>query len=201
MVFQSGIIFDILKRWSRVKRWPRTQGFGVQSPWAYRYIRYVIAEHASYYAYEELDKAYTTALQVDRDLSRLYFRVANHCQARRWGLAINHCDMKADYVRCGCKSTVIVDRVNGFVAMDVADCDVLVMTLESNWCFLFESYATSASPTSLLIIEDIHSTRHARKIWKTIRDDDRCGITFDLYDCGLVFFDRSKHKQHYAVNY
>lgn len=201
MVFQSGIIFDILKRWSRVKRWPRTQGFGVQSPWAYRYIRYVIAEHASYYAYEKLDKEYATALQVDRDLSRLYLRVANHCQARRWGFAINQYDMKADYVRCGCKSTEIVDRVNGHVAIDVADCDVLVMTLESNWREVFESFAASARPSSLLIVEDIHRTRKARDLWKKIQADSRSGITFDLYDCGLVFFDRGKHKQHYAVNY
>ena len=38
--------------WLRRVRYSR--GFGVQSPWAYRFIRYVVNEHYPYYKYEHL---------------------------------------------------------------------------------------------------------------------------------------------------
>ncbi len=201
MIFPLDFIFDILKWWSRIRRWPRTLGFGVQSPWAYNYIRYVIAEHDPYYAYETLQQKYGSALPDDRQLAQLYFRIANHSQARRWGFALDHYGMKTDYVKCGCNCTDVVDIVDGHVSHDVSDYDVLVMSLESDWPTVFESFASSAKTHSLLIVEDIHRTRYAQKRWHRIHTDARCGITFDLYDCGLVFFDFTKHKQHYAVNY
>lgn len=40
-----------------------------------------------------------------------------------------------------------------------------------------------------------------KALWKKIQQDDRTGITFDLYDLGIVFFDRTKIKQHYLVNF
>jgi hypothetical protein len=201
MMFLSNFIYNIFKGWSRVLRWPRTRGFGVQSPWAYNYLRSVIAEHTTYYAYDQLAQRYGMLSSVDRNLAQFYLRIANRSQPHRWCFAIDSYGMKADYVRSGCMSTVIEDTRCGYVANKVSACNVLVMTLGSNWRSIFESFATSSNATSILIIEDIHRTRHSLKIWKTIRDDERCGITFDLYDCGLVFFDRSKHKQHYAVNY
>ena len=40
-----------------------------------------------------------------------------------------------------------------------------------------------------------------RRLWDAMRQDERCGITFDLYDLGIIFFDRTKIKQHYLVNF
>ena len=44
-----------LKRWSIwLRRAKYSRGFGVQSPSAYQFIRYVLTEHYPYYAYQPL---------------------------------------------------------------------------------------------------------------------------------------------------
>ena len=40
-----------------------------------------------------------------------------------------------------------------------------------------------------------------RKWWEQIVASESTGITFDLYDIGLVFFDKARYKQHYIVNF
>ena len=37
--------------------------------------------------------------------------------------------------------------------------------------------------------------------WKHLQEDERVKLTFDLYDIGLVFFDRKRIKQNYIVNF
>lgn len=40
-----------------------------------------------------------------------------------------------------------------------------------------------------------------KNLWERLKADDRVGITFDLYDVGILFFDKTKIKQHYIVNF
>ena len=41
----------------------------------------------------------------------------------------------------------------------------------------------------------------ARDVWREIVADERTGITFDLYYCGIVLFDKKRHKQNYKINF
>jgi hypothetical protein len=34
-----------------------------------------------------------------------------------------------------------------------------------------------------------------------VERDVRTGVTFDLYYCGIVFFDKKRHKMNYKVNF
>ncbi len=178
-----------------------SRGFGVQSPWAYRFVRYVINEHYPYYAYSDLEVRHPHSDTVTNKLSRLYFRIANYRQVDRWGFAIDRFDVKAEYVQCGCNKAEIVDCINGYELELIQLCNVLVMTLESNWTVIFNAFANHAQSDSILIVEDIHATRTAKRAWKQMRDDERTGISFDLYYCGIIFFDRSMYKQSYKVNF
>lgn len=66
---------------------------------------------------------------------------------------------------------------------------------------LYESCLTYIGKDSLLIVNGIYASREMQNWWEEIKNDNRVGITFDLYDIGLVFFDKTKIKQHYIVNF
>ena len=53
---------------------------------------------------------------------------------------------------------------------------------------------------TMLIIEGIGYDTAAKAIWQKLVNDSRVGITFDLYYCGIAFFDK-RFKQNYIVNF
>ena len=56
---------------------------------------------------------------------------------------------------------------------------------------------TFASELSELFLD----SKAMKNLWERLKADDRVGITFDLYDVGILFFDKTKIKQHYIVNF
>ncbi len=177
-----------------------TRGFGVQSPWAYGLVRYVINEHYPYYAYEELEQVFAQAEPTEKKLGALYFRLANHCQPRAWGFAIDNPELKARYVEAGCRGTRVV-RKSEMVTQSPEDLDVLVMGIDDATMERFQQFAQSARPSSLLIVEGIRRNRKAHRAWREMTRSALSGVTFDLYYCGLIFFDMKLYKQSYKVNF
>lgn len=54
---------------------------------------------------------------------------------------------------------------------------------------------------SLFVIEGIHNSNAMLAWWNKLKQDSRTGISFDLYDLGLLFFDHNMYKQHYLINF
>ena len=65
----------------------------------------------------------------------------------------------------------------------------------------FRVCAGRTAPRSLFVVNGIGYSKEMRRLWKEMRSDERVGVTFDLYDAGLLFFDKTKVKQHYIVNF
>jgi hypothetical protein len=51
---------------------------------------------------------------------------------------------------------------------------------------------------TVLVVEEI---RRDRTFWQEIISDEHTGVTFDLYYCGIVMFDKKRHKQNYIINF
>ena len=79
--------------------------------------------------------------------------------------------------------------------------DFLHIAHTGNYAQVFEKFLPHATEKSLVVIGGIHETRAKREWWSRVVADERTGVTFDLYDVGLVFFDHTKNKQHYVVNF
>lgn len=53
----------------------------------------------------------------------------------------------------------------------------------------------------IICLEDIHSSNENEEKWEKLKSDDSVGVTFDLYDLGIVFPRGTLNKQHYKLNF
>ena len=65
----------------------------------------------------------------------------------------------------------------------------------------YELLASYADEQAMMVVTDIGSSKEAKLLWQHIEDDPRATATFDLYWCGIVFFDPKRIKQNYIVNF
>jgi hypothetical protein len=169
-----------LQRWLVwLSRIHRCRGFGIQSPTDYAFVRYVINEHWPYYAYEQLEER----SWLRRKLGRLFLRLANWRQpAAMWP------DDYQEWWRAGCRKTVFTHELQH---IELAHISI------SQWDD-FLSLLPHCDQQSVVVVDDIWRNKDK---WKEIAHDKRIGTTFDLYYCGIVFFDTKRYKHNYKINF
>lgn len=162
-------------------------------------------------------------------VDRLLFRLVNRFSPQRivevgTGAGLSLCYMAAGRMGAQCISlpgndaSSVVDEVvdqckNVTVVkgplMDVLrkelslepEVDFLHIAHTQDFSLVWEIFFPYATENTLVVIEGIHATKAKREWWRKVVADERTGVTFDLYDLGIVFFDHSKKKQHYIVNF
>lgn len=188
-------------------------GYGVHSPFAFNLITQVIYESAPYYKYhdlavEEKKKAQDEGrgwLCESKKIKRFLFRLVNYVQPDTI-FDIGTLSASALYLKAG-NEKADYRSASGlkdlFLESDVP-VDFLYLhdyrhpeSVEE----IFRLCAARTTGKSVFVIEGIRYSSRMRSLWKRMRRDERAGITFDLYDLGLIFFDKTKIKQDYTVNF
>ena len=155
------------------------RGFGIQSPADYWLVRYVINEHWPYYSYSELGQDDNWLTQK---LGRLYFRLANWCQP-----AMIMSDAYQAYMQAGCRKAKFGEST-----------EMIRLTLEGDYRNRLMDIYNKVNDTTLLIVEHLWKDK---QFWQEIIDDERTRVTFDLYYCGIVLFDKKRTKINYIINF
>lgn len=177
------------------------RGFGVQSPSAYRFIRYVINEHYPYYAYDELRNELPRLDSLTRKRMELYFRISNYRQASLWLDLCERNDVIATYVGRGCHATQ-VRRITDLRQITADDrIEVLRICPTAGSEAVLEAALQQADDHTLFIIEDIGYNDTAKRMWQKLLESDITSVSYDLYYLGIAFFDRKRYKANYVVNF
>ena len=158
----------------------RCWGFGIQSPTDYAFVRYVVNEHWPYYAYSRFEEKDWLSLK----LGQLYFRLANWRQPS-WMLH----DAYQNFWSSGCQTIHFTDTINNKVELARVDIE------DEN---LLRQLMKHSDSHSVLVVEGIY---RQWKRWKALLQDTHVGTTFDLYYCGIIFFDIYRYKHHYKINF
>ncbi|WP_294479755.1 hypothetical protein [uncultured Bacteroides sp.] len=186
-------------------------GYGVHSPFAFSLITDVVYERMPYYAYRSLQKEQKKMSRErgwtkgSQRVNRFLFRLVNRMQPATivevgrpsaTSLYLQSAKPSAEYQFASDLSELFLDA-------DVP-VDFLYLNDFRNPDLLEETFKICARRTTLKTVFVIHGicyTKAMKALWKRLQEDERVGITFDLYDVGLLFFDKTKIKQHYTVNF
>lgn len=183
-----------------------SRGFGIQSPWSYRLVTTVIRETYPPHHYDEAAAGTVCESKRQLKLCRLYFRLADYFQPR---IIIDYgaeTDIYMRYLKAGCSESDVIgigkSRVAGnkTILANVNSIDMLRMSVVGEWRRCFDEAMELAHDGMVLIIEGIYGSRAAGALWKEVSNDNRCTLTYDLYDCGIIYFDKKRFKENYTVN-
>lgn len=197
------MLYYIKTWWRWVRRCGFSRGFGVQSPSAYSFIRYVVNEHYPYYAYAELRDRLDMLSKREHKLGRLLFRLANY-----WQPDVRYTDAQQylPYLYAGCHRSEVkgmadfmLDSIRdsftsqtSLVVIDLATYDISRIAVE---------ILPHCTPKTLLVLLNMPNHKKGVEEWIKIQDSEYTGVTYDLYYAGIIFFDKSIYKQHYEVNF
>lgn len=184
-------VFYFIKYLLRI---PSSYGFGVQSPSAFYFIKYVINEKLPYYSYFDLADQVNGLSDRTINLFQLYFRITNYLQPFIWIEFVQNSENQlTEYIKSACH------RVRILASSDLPNISTFdIARLNEDDYNLFERLVQMANPHSLIIIENIYRSQEMTSFWKSIIENDRVSVTFDLLDCGLLFFD-NRNKKHYKL--
>lgn len=197
-MFVKALKYRVKWVWNWIHRMGYSRGFGVQSPSAYSFIRYVLTEHYPYYAYDELKMRFKSFDHATKKKGRLYFRLANYAQASHWFDYHLAEQPYAAYVHEGCRKTVF-QAIDGKTIPNAFRIARLSMT--EDYQAVYEALCKVATDDSILILEGINDNKDTKAFWKRVQERQKATRTYDLFLCGIIVFDTSKHKHHYIVNF
>ena len=197
-MFVKALKYRVKWIWNWIHRMGYSRGFGVQSPSAYSFIRYVLTEHYPYYAYDELKMRFKSFDHATKKKGRLYFRLANYAQASHWFDYHSAEQPYAAYVHEGCRKTVF-QAIDGKTIPNAFRIARLSMT--EDYQAVYEALCKVATDDSILILEGINDNKDTKAFWKRVQESQKATRTYDLFLCGIIGFDTSKHKHHYIVNF
>lgn len=194
--------------WIWLRRFRKRRGYGVHSPFAFNFITGVVYEGGAYYAYSHLDKQHNVWVRMLRlrplVCSRLLFRVANYVgPSELWTWKAS--DMDKAYLQAGCVSSKMIDAEENVMKSAKTANDTKMMLLflaaEEGGERVYESLRHRIAEGSAVVVEGIGNCPCATRLWNVIRQDERVGATFDLYDYGIAFYEPKRNNQHYVVNF
>lgn len=186
-------------------------GYGVHSPFAFSMITDVIYEKMPYYAYDSLKEEQKKKRKESgwgkesQKISRLLFRLVNRVQPATI-IEVGRPTVASLYLQAAKPSAEYLfarDLSELFLDADVP-VDFLYLNDYHHPDLLEKAFAVCADRTtlkSMFAVRGICYSKEMRALWRRLQADERVGITFDLYDVGLLFFDKTKIKQHYMVNF
>ena len=197
------------KAWVWLCRFRNRKGYGVHSPSAFFFIRSVLNEKEAYYAYSELKKKRQTTLDCNllpEKTDRLLLRLSNYLQPETMVQVGTEYPLSLEYLSRGCQKARCTllpkeDPQGLDTALGGKPLHLFHLTAVENYQEWFEIALPYMAEHSIMILEGIRKNREKTAWWKTLREREDVGLTFDLYELGLVVFDPTKYKQHYQVNF
>jgi len=188
-----------------LKRFRQNKGYGVQSPFAYRFLQDVVKSVWPYYAYTELEtirkKSHEDKTQNDKKTDEFLFRLSNFLQPPTVLLPANGTAITQQYLEAGCKNTQTIHYHNGEEMLQ------LCKKLSPNSLLYVDSTSESADKLqsafplldekAVVYIKGIDNLKKGRQLWDTLCKEPAVVIGIDMKRAGILFKNTKLTKGNY----
>ncbi len=172
-----------------LRRIRHRKGYGVHSPFAYDMLTQVIYSPGRYYDYTLLDAQFPgwNRLLLHRRMviDRLLFRLSNRWQPRR--IYAPHASKRAlTYLRRGCQHADLCSNA------PTNEADLIYLSAP------VENVMEHVGSECMLVLDNLGKNK---AFWNKLLKNPRTKVTFDLYDVGIVIFDKRLQRQDFVINW
>lgn len=206
------------------------KGHGVHSPFVFDLINNVIEEKRSYYSYQEiqsfLDQNNTQKLSLKKE-DLLSFRLVNYFGAHKIleigaGNGVNTLCLAAPSSKIECLSIETDDTKRNNLGeiyklfenritlaksfSDIPDqkFDCIYLDL-NNYNDLSEeqlmALVTNCHEKSFIVIKGIRRNKKQNQLWKCLKSNERRTAELDLFNTGILFFDKQLYRWKYQISF
>lgn len=212
------------------KRFHRRCGYGVHSPSDFFFITSVIYEKLPFYTYSRLHhlRRLVANLSGHREKTdKFFFRLVNYLHPRtiiEFGTGsgmttryMSEADSTTDIYTFSDESYTQVKRLFAskknvhYLNYNEFDTEKFVLSghkpvlyrIAHTECYeeIYKKIIDNVSDVDCLVISYPYADKKKRQWWKNVVEDVRTGVTFDLYEIGIVFFNRKRIKENRTISF
>lgn len=207
------------------------KGHGIHSPFVFNLINRVIEEKTPYYKYEDITHYIRNNSDIKYKITkneRLSFRLVNYFEAKNImeigsGKGINTLYLTAPYsdISCICVNSFRVDtrisqRLFNYWERDIKliEEDRLTQISKKMDCIYINLNEYKKLPDSIIpflkticydktfiIVRGIRTNKRSKTLWKNISEMEGRTAMLDLFNIGIIFFDKSLYRWNYQISF
>ena len=186
----------IKEKAARLRRYPRGRGFGVQSPNDYNFITKVVKGRIDKDCCAVTDKENEDVHKDGYKFVHLCYRVAQYLKPSRCICLTHDEDNVSHYVKAAVPDVILEHSYESIY--EDGKC-LVILSPAVDYTAKVGDILNAASENMWMIVEGIRTDDETYKAWLKITDDMRARITFDLYNYGIICFDKKRYKQKYKI--
>lgn len=206
------------------------KGHGVHSPFVFNLINNVIEEKRPYYSYEDLSSYLSQfsekGLETKKD-NLLSFRLVNYFNAKNIleigsGEGVNTLYLTAPSkdIQCLCieqkKESIAIAQTlyeeykrsiricNNLSEISEAQYDCIYINLNNYKDLLpadLENIIKMCHEKSFIIVKGIRTNKKQNRLWKCLTANESRTAELDLFNIGLLFFDKQLYRWRYQISF
>lgn len=207
------------------------RGHGIHSPFVYGLITKVIEEKTPYHAYDDIRFLLDSKPQRHYKLNkynRLYFRLANYFKVNKvleigsgYGIDTLCLTAPSTGIDCICiepseqkyaQAQELYDNWNRNIRLyketelpdlsDKQDCILLDLRSCNHFSVDIAEYLLRMShEKTFIIVKGIRTNKHNQALWKSITNIESRTAVLDLFNVGILFFDRQLYRWNYQISF
>ena len=207
------------------------KGHGIHSPFVYNLVRKVIEEKAPYYAYEDIKLVLDNFPGINlypQKHNLLCFRFANYFNAKRIleigsGYGVNTLYLTAPASNITCNCIEVSEKKNGIAKelyknwnrnitlftenkfpnfSEKQDCIYLDLNDYDKFPVNIAEYISNLSyENTFIIVKGIRTNKQHKMLWKSITNIEGRTAVLDLFNIGIMFFNKRLYKWDYKISF